>query len=99
MASGPCYVDLLIIHPAWDAPVHGTLGGHRIRITDDDEWRLFQKGDLHVELFRHSLRWNVAVARPNDVLDIQTVPSIPRSDLKILKILDSHKFATITGKL
>ena len=82
MASGPCYVDLLIIHPAWDAPVHGTLGGHRVRITDDDEWRLLQKGDLHVELIRDSLRRNVAVSGPDDVLDVEAVPSVPGAYLQ-----------------
>jgi hypothetical protein len=35
-----------------------------------------------VELLRHSLRWNVAVAWPDNVLDIQTVPGIPGSDLR-----------------
>ena len=53
------------------ASVDGTSASHRIRIRDDDEWWLLQERDLHVELLWNPLRRNMAVVRPNNVLDVQ----------------------------
>ena len=58
---------------AWNAPVDVALPGHRVRRSEVDERRLLQKPDRQVELFRDALRRHVAVARPDDVLDVQTV--------------------------
>ena len=34
-----------------------------------------------MEFLRHALRWDVTSTRPNDVLYVQSVPSIPRTNL------------------
>lgn len=74
--------DLLIIEIAWNASIHGAFVGNWVRVTNDDEWWLFQKCYANVEFFRHALRRHVTTTRPYDIFDVQTVPGIPCTNLK-----------------
>ena len=72
---------LPIIKIAWYSPIHGAFVINWVWITDYDKWRLFQKSYTNMEFLRHALRWNVTSTRPNDVLYVQSVPGIPRTNL------------------
>lgn len=76
-------VDLLC-DPADDPSVHVALAGHWVRGCHGDVGRLLEEGDPQVELLRHALRRRVGVARPDDVLDVQTLalPGLPDADLE-----------------
>ena len=75
------YVYLPIVKIAWYSPIHGAFVINWVWITDYDKWRLFQKSYTNMELFGHTLWGYVTSTRPNDVLYVQSVPGIPRTNL------------------
>ena len=63
---------------------------HRIRRDDADEGRLLEKSHFQMELVRSVLGRHVAVARPDNVADIQAVrllPRVPVADLRPAQLL------------
>ena len=75
-------VNVPIFKEARNSPIHGTFVGNGVWVTDDDKRRLFKKSYSDVELFWHTLWRHVTAAWPNNVLNVQTVPGVPRSDLE-----------------
>ena len=69
------------VHPARHTTIHGALGRHRVRLRDNNEWGLLEEGDRHVELFGDALGRHMIVAGPDDVLDVQASPRVPRTNL------------------
>ena len=69
-------------HPAVDI----AFSTDRIRGSQIDKRRLFQKTYGQMKLFRNSLGWDVALARPNNVFNIQAIVvglvTLPHADLK-----------------
>lgn len=70
-------------HSTVNTAIHQAFSGHRIGRCKIDVGRLLQKGYFEVKLLRHSLRRRMGIARPNDVLDVQTLllPGLPDADL------------------
>lgn len=66
-----------------NAAIHQAFSGHGIGRCKVDVGRLLQKGYFEVKLLRYSLWRRVGIARPDDVLDVQTLllPGLPDADL------------------
>lgn len=74
----------LCCNATYHTPIHATLPRDRVRWRHLNIWRLFQERNLEMELLGYPLGWRVAVARPHDVLDVQTLllPGLPDTDLE-----------------
>lgn len=79
--DNPKEIRLPLWYVADNTPVDGASSSNRIRICDDDEWRLLQERDLHMELLWNTLRGNMTVVGPNYVLDVQSSLRGPGSNL------------------
>ncbi len=75
--------DSLVSHPAWNTSVHGTLVGHWIWIWDNDEGWLLKEGDSDMEFLWNTLWRDMTATRPDNVFDVQPVPTVPDSNLKV----------------